>query len=102
MPRGPEIYPSGHKLRLSEPLLLQKIPLSWDCCESNGGGTEIRTLGTLRHGSFQDCCNQPLCHPSVEMFGEYIEESLFVKIIFENCIANYLSSIPIMELEHLV
>ena len=57
--------------------------MEWDYFFFNGGGTEIRTLGTLRHGSFQDCCNQPLCHPSVEMWGEYIEESLFVKIIFE-------------------
>lgn len=31
----------------------------------NGGGTEIRTQGDLRHDSFQDCCIKPLCHPSV-------------------------------------
>ncbi len=117
MPCGTEIYPFGHKLRISEPLLLQKIPLSWDYCESYGGGTEIRTLGTFRHGSFQDCCNQPLCHPSEEMWGEYIEESLFVKIFLKNiwktlnfviqiflyqAITDFLSPIPIMELEHLV
>ena len=62
----------------------------WDFKKSYGGGTEIRTLGTLRHGSFQDCCNQPLCHPSLEMWGEYIE----------NCISYLFSSILIVEFEY--
>ena len=67
---------------------------------SYGGGTEIRTLGTLRHGSFQDCCIKPLCHPSEEMWGEYIEECLFVKIIFENPVSYFCSSVFVVELEY--
>ena len=47
-----------------------------------GGGTEIRTLGTLRHGSFQDCCNQPLCHPSGCVVGGVYGQSAFCQNIF--------------------
>lgn len=61
---GDRDLPTGYELRISEPLLFQKTTLTGGLYESNGGGTEIRTLGTLRHGSFQDCCIKPLCHPS--------------------------------------
>lgn len=30
-----------------------------------GGSDEIRTHGAFPHGSFQDCCNKPLCHTSI-------------------------------------
>ena len=79
-----------------------KSPLSRTFFILHGGGTEIRTLGTLRHGSFQDCCIKPLCHPSVGCEAEYRRESLFVKIFFENPIANFFSAISIMKLEHIL
>ena len=50
---------------------------------SYGGGTEIRTLGTLRHGSFQDCCNQPLCHPSVKDVSGVYRGLIICQNIFE-------------------
>ena len=60
----------------------KKLPQCETVLFSNGGGTEIRTLGTLRHGSFQDCCNQPLCHPSGCVVGEVYCERRFCQKYF--------------------
>ena len=38
----------------------------------NGGGGRIRTHGTLRHNSFQDCRLQPLGHSSKTKFFGYL------------------------------
>lgn len=98
---GTEIYPFGHKLLISIPLKnINPHSYRTRIFIFHGGGTEIRTLGTLRHGSFQDCCIKPLCHPSVGMWGEYIEVSLFVKIILEYFISDWFSFILVMKFEH--
>ena len=36
-----------------------------------GGRGEIRTHGTLRFVGFQDRCNRPLCHSSVDLIKQY-------------------------------
>lgn len=60
------IRDTPHTFSSLSQIILLKNPSNLDgfFVNQNGGGTEIRTLGTLRHGSFQDCCIKPLCHPS--------------------------------------
>ncbi len=50
--------------------------------KESGGGGGIRTHGTLRFSSFQDCRDRPLCHPSeinqfVYRAGNYTRNAAF-------------------------
>ncbi len=56
-------------------VVIVKIKRVAKCCISSicnplCGGRGIRTPGTSQYGSFQDCCNQPLCHSSVGRFAK--------------------------------
>ena len=78
---GKNRYPTFPFRKFLE-LIYRKNPLSRIFLKTNGGETGIRTLGTLRHDSFQDCCIKPLCHLSNMMTVVSIGERTYLSKFF--------------------